>query len=158
MPRAALPALCLLAVALVACGSGSEPDQDRLSLPILKADGGSATLRVEVAETDDELSRGLSNRPGLDRDAGMLFVIEERRPAFWMKDVSFPLSVAFIESCGRIIELQDMEAQSLALHQSEGDYRFGLEANKGWFREHGVGPGDMVELPKRLRPAGCPDR
>jgi uncharacterized membrane protein (UPF0127 family) len=85
----------------------------------------------------------------------MLFVIEQRGPGFWMKDVNFPLTVAFIDRCGKIVDIQDMEPNSLEFHDTQHDFRFGLEVNGGWFESHSVNVGDRIKLPPALRSSDC---
>src|SRR5262249_22137789 len=115
----------------------------------------SVPLRVEVVRTAEERAKGLSGRKSLDHDAGMLFDIPVRGGGFSMKDTSIPLSVAFIDACGRIVDIQDMQPNAAPLTSSPLTYRFGLEVNQGWFRDHGVSVGDAVSLPPELRQAGC---
>lgn len=85
----------------------------------------------------------------------MLFIFEQRGAGFWMKDTFVPLSVAFLARCGEIVDIQDMEPQSLELHQAEADYSFGLEVPQGWFAENGIEVGDLVSIPRDYRPDGC---
>ena len=151
----------LVAVLAIGTGCGDDgvaedaADDGLTRLEIVGADGSRAELRVEVADTRAERVSGLANRPSLGADRGMLFVIERRSGGFWMKDVAFDLSVAFLSACGEILDIQDMEAGSLELHQSPTDYRFGLEVNRGWFAEAGFGLGDRVLLPPDFTPADC---
>ena len=157
MSRRYLGLACLVIAVLVAIACGDDGDDDGLltTLEIARMDGSSAKLRVEIADTRAERVRGLANRASLAADRGMLFVIEQRSSGFWMKDVAFDLSVAFLARCGEILDIQDMEAGSLELHQSATDYRFGLEVNRGWFAAAGLGVGDAVILPPGLTPTDC---
>jgi uncharacterized membrane protein (UPF0127 family) len=88
-------------------------------------------------------------------DVGMLFVLPFRGPGFWMKDTLIPLSVAFIAPCGDIVGMADMQPRSEQLHQSEADYKFGLEVNQGWFTKNGIAIGDKLTLPQHLKQPGC---
>src|SRR5258707_1045665 len=99
---ALLVALACLAVA--GCGGQSSVT----SLRIDRQSGGAVKVAVEIANTPATLERGLEGRTALPEGRGMLFVIEQRGPGFWMKDVSFPLSVAFVDRCGAIVDIQDM--------------------------------------------------
>ena len=87
-------------------------------------------------------------RRSLDADAGMLFVFPVPQAAsFWMKDTYIPLTIAFLDENGRIVNLADMEPfDTGTLHRSEGMVKYALETNRGWFVEHGVGPGDTCDL------------
>ncbi len=85
-------------------------------------------------------------RFSLKPDHGMIFVFERAEPqAFWMKNTFIPLSIAFIGSDGRIVNIADMAPQDESRHWSRGPAQYALEMRKGWFAEHGIGPGDRVE-------------
>jgi uncharacterized membrane protein (UPF0127 family) len=111
---------------------------------------GKHPLKVELAVSDEERSRGLMFRKALGKDDGMLFVFDELGyHSMWMKDTLIPLSVAFLDGEGNIINILDMEPQTLDTHSAAGPARYAIEANKGWFAEKKVKPGDKVTgLPK----------
>jgi uncharacterized protein len=154
LTMAAFTAL-LVMMALVLGSLGSAEFIEREPLTIVAANGTTARLDVEIAETAEERERGLSGRSELPQDTGMLFVLRERGPGFWMKDTSIPLSVAFIEECGQIVDIQDMRPHTLDLHNTGRDYSFGLEVNQGWFARNGIAVGDIVSLPRHLRSPTC---
>lgn len=111
------------------------------------ANGGNTTLNVYVARTDAEKSKGLMNIRQLDPDQGMIFIWD--RPVdggFWMKNTYIPLSIAFVSSEMAIVDIQDMEPQSLDQHSPPEPYQYAIEANQGYFREHGIAVGDTIEL------------
>jgi len=75
----------------------------------------------------------------------MIFVFEKAEPqGFWMKNTFIPLSIAFIDSDGRILNVTDMAPQDERTHWSNGPALYALEMRKGWFAERGIGPGDQV--------------
>jgi uncharacterized membrane protein (UPF0127 family) len=152
----ALLVLVALAVAWGGCSSNEAdaPDDGRIALRVRASDGRAADLRVEIADSDQERQAGLSGRDSLGRNEGMLFVTEQRL-GFWMKDTLLPLSAAFINECGEILHIVDMQPQTLVIHNTSAPYAFGLEVNGGWFAANGIGVGDRVELPETLRPASC---
>jgi uncharacterized membrane protein (UPF0127 family) len=103
-------------------------------------------VRAELAVTPAERTRGLMHRARLPAGEGMLFVFET--PAIqgmWMANTIIPLSVAFIDSQGIIINIADMEPLSERLHSSTAPAAYALEVNRGWFAARGIGPGDRVE-------------
>ena len=108
-------------------------------------------LRVEVAQDEAALQQGLMFRKALGKDDGMLFIFGE--PAYhsmWMKNTLIPLSVAFLDADGRILNILDMEPQTLDTHTAAGPAVYAIETNKGWFAANKVKPGDKVTgLPKR---------
>ena len=153
---AAVVAIVLIAGAALALGSfGSSDTIDYTPLTIVAANGTTAHLQVEIAQTEQQLETGLSNRDEIPLDTGMLFVIKVRGPGFWMKDTRAALSVAFIGECGQIVSIQDMQPMSLDIHSTDQPYSFGLEVDRGWFQRNGIAVGDIVSLPKDLRPASC---
>lgn len=122
------------------------------SLSIRTAGGAAVALRAEIAANDEDRARGLMFRDSLPEGEGMLFAFEsDRRLSFWMKNTRVPLSIAFIVSDGRIVEIRDMEPLSLAAVESERSVRYALEVPRGWFSRAGVSVGDTVELPARFR-------
>ena len=105
-------------------------------------------IKAEVARTEDEKSRGLMFREKLGPDEGMLFIYErEEFLSFWMKNTPLPLSIAFLDQNGRIVDLQDMEPFNLRTHTSTRPAKFALEMNLHWFRKNGVKAGDVVGMP-----------
>lgn len=107
---------------------------------------GGNTLTVEVAATPATREHGLMNRFSLQPDHGMLFVFEAPQPlAFWMKDTYIPLSIAFVDAGGRILNIDDMRPQDESTHWSKGPALYAIEVRQGWFAAKGIGPGDRVE-------------
>lgn len=101
---------------------------------------------VEIAATPMQREIGLMNRFSLQPDHGMLFVFESAQPlAFWMKNTYIPLSVAFVDANGRILNIEAMAPQDLATHWSRGPALYAIEMRQGWFLDHGIGPGDVLE-------------
>jgi uncharacterized membrane protein (UPF0127 family) len=149
-----LAALLTVATACSSAG-GQEQDDGLVRLRFVNRSGDSATLRVEVADTAAERQQGLSKRESLAPDTGMLFVFEQRGRGFWMQDTGIPLTAAFIDRCGTIVALADMQPFTTDIHQTERDYSFGLEVNQGWFKDHGIAVEDRVELPEDLRGDSC---
>jgi len=108
---------------------------------------GGKTIRVEVARTPAQRERGLMFRDRLPEDEGMLFVFAGPvRIAFWMKNTRNPLSIAFLDRNGRIVDIQDMVPLDPTLHLPLSEYFYALEMNQGWFGRNGVKVGDMVDL------------
>lgn len=128
---------------------------DREPLTIVTLEGDIVRLQIEVAETPEERSAGLSGREEVPDGTGMLFISPNTNAGFWMKDTLVPLSVAFLARCGEILDIQHMEPLSLDLHNTDEDYEFGLEVPQGWFENNGVHVGDLVSIPRDYRPDGC---
>jgi hypothetical protein len=125
--------------ALLALPSAADP---LVTYP-LKIKGHS--VRAELADTEEVRLTGLMFRDSLPENAGMLFVYErEDRYAMWMKNTYVPLSVAFIDRRGVILNIEDMEPQTLDSHASVGPAKYALEMNRGWFKKRGIKKGDKV--------------
>ena len=86
------------------------------------------------------------NRFSLKPDHGMLFVFDAPQPlAFWMRNTYVPLSIAFIDADGRILNIDDMAPRTDGTHPSKGLALYALEMKKGWFADRGIRAGDRVE-------------
>ena len=109
-------------------------------------------MRVEIADDDFERARGLMYRTALVEKRGMLFVYEEEQQklSFWMKNTLIPLSIAFMDTEGRIVDIQDMEPldDDPPSYVSAEPAQYALEVNQGFFEERGVEVGDRAELPE----------
>ncbi|HXU51961.1 MAG TPA: DUF192 domain-containing protein [Casimicrobiaceae bacterium] len=119
----------------------------------ISIDVGGRAIRVEVADSAGVRETGLMNRFSIPADEGMLFVFPVPQPlAFWMHDTYMPLSIAFIDAEGRILNIEEMAPRSDATHLSHGEALYALEMRQGWFRRHGIEPGAFVtHLPKPSR-------
>jgi uncharacterized protein len=108
-------------------------------------------LEVELAETPQQQAKGLRFRQTLDENDGMLFVFPApQRVSFWMKDASIPLSIAFIQSDGKIIQIRPMQPYDETPVPSLSDtVAYALLVNQGWFERHGIAAGTVIEdLPR----------
>ena len=129
--------LCLFALPL----SANSADLPRRTLTI-----GGNKLIVEVASTPQTRETGLMNRFSLQQDHGMLFVFEvPQEQAFWMKNTYIPLSIAFVDANGRILNIEDMRPQDESTHWSSGQALYAIEMRQGWFAARGIAAGDAVE-------------
>src|SRR5215203_5744197 len=117
-------------------------------LTIVNSSGERVPIQVEIADTPEERQTGLMGRSALAEEAGMLFVFDHELILwFWMKDTLIPLSIAYIDAEGRIVDIQDMQPLDETIHPSAEPARYALEVNQGFFEGRGVAVGDVVELP-----------
>lgn len=124
---------CLLFI-LLASGAA-------LAAPTIELSAGMHRIEAEVASNNADRATGLMNRPSMPMHRGMLFVFPEAGvQCFWMKNTLIPLSIAFLDDSGRIVQIADMQPQSLDNHCSVKPVRFALEMNAGWFRRRGLAP------------------
>ena len=111
-------------------------------------------LTAEVANTDPTRMQGLMHRRILPEDSGMLFVFPDiAHHAMWMMNTYIPLSVAFIDEKGTIINIADMEPHTRNSHPATKPAKYALEVNLGWFSRNGIKPGAKVEGIDRAPPA-----
>jgi uncharacterized protein len=162
--RTLIIALFLLALLLAGCGSSgigasASPEAESTAaasgselrtVTIDSSGGRKVEVRVEIADDLPEQTRGLMERTALAEDRGMLFVYsDEEVRSFWMKNTLIPLSIAYMDSEGRIVDLQDMKPldDDPPHYVSAEPARYALEVNRGFFEEHGVEVGDTADLP-----------
>ena len=76
---------------------------------------------------------------------GMVFVFGA--PAgvcMWMKNTLIPLSVAFLDQNGVIINIEEMKAETLDSHCAEKAAFYALEMNQSWFKQRHLKPGTVI--------------
>lgn len=113
--------------------------------PVVQLNAGMHLIQAEVVSDYASRARGLMYRKSLGRNAGMLFIFDN--PAIhcmWMKNTLVPLSVAFIDERGSIVNVEDMEPHSEASHCAAQPVRYALEMNRGWFAARGIRPGTRL--------------
>ena len=122
------------------------------SVPLLAELGINAQrVKAEVARTPSERQTGLMHRKTLPAQQGMLFVYSRSDSlCMWMKNTLIPLSVAFIDGNGRILNIEDMQPNTRDYHCSAAPAQYALEMNLGWFRSKGINTGDKVRGLQRL--------
>lgn len=123
-------------------------------MPQVELTAGFYRIEAEVAATQTDRVQGLMNRRSMAANHGMLFVFPEaERHCMWMRNTFLPLSVAFLDNDGRVLNIEDMEPQTDTSHCAAGPARFALEMNKGWFSAKGLKKGlQLGGLEKSPRP------
>jgi len=115
---------------------------------VLSSRAGELHVRVELARSEPERTRGLMFRQSLDGGRGMLFLFERpERLKFWMKNTYIPLDMIFIGADLHIVGIEE-NAEPLTLNPRgpEQESQFVLEVPGGWTRAHGVEPGQNVRF------------
>ena len=114
-------------------------------LPTVELKAGMYLIRAEVAADFASRSRGLMHREALAPNAGMLFIFDTPgAQCMWMKNTLLPLSVAFLDNGGEIINIADMAPHSEQAHCAARPARYALEMNRGWFAARGIKPGTRL--------------
>ena len=114
-------------------------------MPIRQLGISGHTLRVEVAYTESTRSKGLMSRQSMDNNDGMLFIFPEAgRHSMWMMNTDIPLSVAFLDGKGVILNIEDMTPRTATAHGSAGAAKYAIETNLGWFSTRNIKAGERV--------------
>ena len=105
----------------------------------------SLPLQLEVPQNDGEFKLGLMFRESLEQDRGMLFVFENTdNHSFHMKNTFIPLDIAFINEEGIIESIKELDPMNPIPVYPDGDVRYAIEVNRGWFAENGIEVGDIL--------------
>lgn len=135
-----LPALLLAGLTLAATPATAQEPQ--MNLPRVRLSAGMHQIDAQVAQAPGERATGLMYRKEMPQHEGMLFIFEQpSQQCFWMKNTLLPLTTAFVEDDGTIVNLADMKPQTLDSHCSARPVRFVLEMNQGWFAKKNIKPG-----------------
>jgi uncharacterized protein len=85
------------------------------------------------------------HRKSMEANRGMVFDFEvAAQHCMWMRNTLIPLSVAFMDQSGKILNIADMTPHDETSHCSSGPARYALEMNQGWFANKGVKPGGKI--------------
>jgi uncharacterized membrane protein (UPF0127 family) len=140
-------AIVLLAVGCASTTSGGAACSPAPSTVRFAQD---ARLTVGIADTDSTREQGLMGVRTLPPDQGMAFVWDGPTEAtFWMKDTLIPLSIAFVDQNGHVLNTDEMapcDSDPCPTYAPSAPYTTAIEANAGWFEQHGVKAGDEMKL------------
>ena len=134
----------MIAAPLAALGQAAPQPK----LPVVRLQAGMHIVLAEVAATPRSREIGLMMRERLGPNEGMLFVFEEPRAyCFWMRNTLLPLSIAFLDDDGRIVNIADIAPRTEDSHCATAPVRFALEMDKGWFAKRALAPGSQLANP-----------
>jgi len=108
---------------------------------------GGVIIQAEVANTMKKRAEGLMYRESLAKDRGMLFTFDQAQPwTFWMKNTKIPLSAAYINPEGVILEIHALEPENTnSVIAATDQIQYVLETPQGWFERHHVSTGAVVK-------------
>lgn len=133
------------AAALLSLAAGGASAQTGAQFPTTKLNAGMHLIQAEVAQTDLQRQQGLMHREKMASNHGMVFVFDQpTTQCMWMKNTPLPLSVAFIDAEGKIVNIEDMQPKTLDSHCSAKPVKYALEMNLGWFKQKNVKPGSTI--------------
>ena len=132
-----------LAAALVLLsGAALSQDGPQPRLPTIEITAGMHVIQAEVAQSPAQQMVGMMFRKDMGANEGMLFVnADSSQRCFWMRNTLIPLSIAFIDDDGSVVNIADMQPQSEVSHCSAKPVRFALEMRQGWFAKRGIKAG-----------------
>jgi len=123
-------------------------------LPEITLSIGGHKLTAEVAANDNSRTTGLMHRRMMPENRGMLFVFAYTQPqSFWMMNTYLPLSIAFVDEQGVIVNIADMKPLTTDPHPSAKPAKYALEMNQGWFAKRGIKAGARIDGLKDAPPA-----
>ena len=141
-------ALCFLffVATVISCAGAEKPEFAHITISIeSKKTKAAIPIDVEAAVTAQEQQHGFMHRKEIPDGTGMIFIFKrDEKLRFWMKDTPHALSIAFIDSTGRIREIYDMQPFSLDVIASTYSVRYALEVAQGYFERAGIGAGDTL--------------
>jgi hypothetical protein len=103
-------------------------------------------VTTEIALTQVQVGTGMMFRKEMAENEGMLFVFARpHRAEFYMKNTTLPLTAAYLDSEGTILELHDLQPLNETPVKATADnVQFVLEMNQGWFKRHNVSVGTVI--------------
>lgn len=143
-PLPALPRIVALfaasLAALCAAGAAAQP-----AFPVVSLTAGIHLIRAEVAATESQRQQGLMFREKMGTNEGMVFLFgQPAQVCMWMKNTPLPLSVAFLDDAGKIVNIEDMQPHTTQSHCAAKPVRYALEMNQGWFQQRNIKPGAVI--------------
>lgn len=137
---------------LIALGTLAWSAAAQAQLPVVQLSAGIYLIRAEVAADMSSRAQGLMFRKSLPANGGMLFIFDAPEiQCMWMKNTLVPLSVAFMDEHGVILNVEDMQPQTEQTHCASAPALLALEMSKGWFAQRGIKAGMKLGGLEQLR-------
>ena len=135
-------AFAALLLAILGLQTTAQAQTPQMNLQRTQLSAGMHLLDVQLALTPEQRQIGLMWRKEMPQHEGMLFVFEQpTRQCFWMRNTLLPLTAAFVDDDGTIVNLADMKPLNDDTHCSAKPVRFVLEMNQGWFAKRNIQAG-----------------
>ncbi len=133
-------------------------DHAQPKLPTIKLWLGSAEVEAEQALSLEQIATGMMFRKEMGENEGMLFVFgRAHRTSFYMKNTSVPLSCAYIDPEGTILEIHDMKPlEETPIEAHHDNILYVLEMKQGWFQRHNIGEGTVLRTERGSLPQTYP--
>ncbi|MEI6092466.1 MAG: DUF192 domain-containing protein [bacterium] len=151
----AIITIIAVTVLIIVSNKNSDCKKTDESMCRIKVENTLIQLRVAYSKAAQE--KGLMWVTELEENTGMIFVYDDSKPlAFWMKNTLIPLSIAFVETDGRIAKIYDMypepkkEETDLTIYPSRTPVRYAIEMPLGWFSINNIKSNSYIKIPKEL--------
>jgi len=120
--------------------------QPQPKLPVIKLWLGDKEIVAEQATTSAQVQTGMMFRKDMGENDGMLFIFAgPMRASFWMRNTLVPLSCAYIDPSGTILEIHDMKPlDETPIEAASAQVQYVLEMKQGWFERNHIGAGTSV--------------
>jgi uncharacterized membrane protein (UPF0127 family) len=140
----------IVSPSLPASRAGLSPANAQARLPTVKLWLGSQELAAEIARAPQELATGMMFRTNMAPNEAMLFLLPvPGQASFYMRNTIIPLSCAYIDGEGTILEVHDMKPKDeTSILSASSNIQFVLEVNQGWFKQNQIAPGTLVRAEK----------
>lgn len=115
-------------------------------LPTAKLFLGAEEITAELALTPVQMMTGMMFRTNMLEQEGMLFAFGDvQARSFYMRNTKVPLTIAYLDPEGTILELHDlMPLDETPVFSTSTRIQFALEMKQGWFSRHNVATGTVV--------------
>lgn len=136
--------ICILLFVFSSCSQGEEG-------VISQACFDQACFNVELAQTDEELQKGLMHRTTLAKDAGMLFLFKASQPrVFWMKNTLIALDMIWIDENKKVVGVTPLalpcKQDPCLRYPSKVSAQYVLEIKAGMAQRVGIHVGQQMQL------------
>ncbi|PNR95673.1 DUF192 domain-containing protein [Petrotoga olearia] len=115
----------------------------------ISQEGRVVTIPIEIANTNELREFGLMYREDIPEEYGMLFVFPNPGiRGFWMKNTFVELDIAFIDSNGTILDIQNMkpcEESPCPIYIIYKPFKYALEVKAGFFERYGFSEGAKID-------------
>ena len=144
MPKTITTIIILFSLIILVSGCNDTPESDQVCFK-------DRCFTVELAETTEARTQGLMFRDYLAADTGMLFIFpEEQQPTFWMKNVSLPLDIVWIDTNQKIVSINENVQPCLSDNcptiRPTKKIQYVLEINGGLISDMNLKIGDQAKM------------
>ena len=108
---------------------------------------GDKSISVEVANTPEARTQGLSGRKELKDNTGMLFVFDTpAQYGFWMKEMNFALDIVWIDEMLHIVGIEKEVSPDTfpQVFKPVESAKYVLEMPAGWVEKNNIDIGQVV--------------